>query len=279
MTRICTDRMRVKSITQFVPQVWPPSSENACSQRGDTVVTRDQTTRTRIGRWLGVADVPLAAASAEAKLERVMPATVKQRMSAVADTVMLDLARPRVQSHASHLAAFTAAAQSRTRVTLVYQGREQDRTQRDFDPYGIAYSGGCWYAVGMCHLRKDLRSFRLDRVESIRPTSISFARPERFDALGYLKHALAVLPRVHSVEVLLKADIESARRNLFATFGVLECGLEGVLLRGQTDDLSWFARELARLPFDYEIRQPDALRDQVEALANRLLRAARAPMV
>ena len=40
----------VKSITQFVSQVSPPSSEKACSQRGVGVVTRDQMKRTRTGR-------------------------------------------------------------------------------------------------------------------------------------------------------------------------------------------------------------------------------------
>src|SRR4029078_7509768 len=42
----------VKSITQFVSHVLPPSSENACSHRGVEVVTPDQTKRTRIGRPL-----------------------------------------------------------------------------------------------------------------------------------------------------------------------------------------------------------------------------------
>jgi predicted DNA-binding transcriptional regulator YafY len=239
--------------------------------------TEDEAVALSIGllasRWLGIRDAPLAATSAEAKLERVMPATVKRRMSAVAETVMLDLARPTAQSQASHLAEFTAAAQSQTRVTLVYR-REEGRTERDFDPYGIAYSGGCWYAVGMCHLREALRSFRLDRVESVRATGMSFERPGQFDAVEYLKHAIAVLPRAFSIEVLLATDMESARRNHFAAFGVLECGAGGVLLRSQADDLDWFARELARLPFDYEIRHPEQLRDAVAALARRLLNAA-----
>ncbi len=41
---------RVKSITQFVSHVLPPSSENACSHRGVGVVTPDHVKRTRIGR-------------------------------------------------------------------------------------------------------------------------------------------------------------------------------------------------------------------------------------
>src|SRR6185503_218114 len=42
----------VKSITQFVSHVRPPSSENACSHRGVGVVMPDQMKRTRIGRPL-----------------------------------------------------------------------------------------------------------------------------------------------------------------------------------------------------------------------------------
>ena len=43
-------RARVKSMIQFVSHVSPPSSENACSQRGVGVVTPDHVKRTRIGR-------------------------------------------------------------------------------------------------------------------------------------------------------------------------------------------------------------------------------------
>jgi len=47
-----------------------------------------------------------------------------------------------------------------------------------------------------------------------------------------------------------------------------------VVLRGQTDDLDWFARELARLPFEFEIRHPAALRESLRVRARALLAAA-----
>jgi predicted DNA-binding transcriptional regulator YafY len=73
------------------------------------------------------------------------------------------------------------------------------------------------------------------------------------------------------VEVLLETDLEAARRSVFPAFGVLERSDEGVLLRGQTEDLAWFARELARLPFPFQVRHPTALREALEAHARRLL--------
>jgi predicted DNA-binding transcriptional regulator YafY len=42
-------------------------------------------------------------------------------------------------------------------------------------------------------------------------------------------------------------------------------------LRAQVDDLDWFARELARLPFAFAIRQPERLREALHAVARRLL--------
>jgi len=76
------------------------------------------------------------------------------------------------------------------------------------------------------------------------------------------------------VEVLLKTDLARARRELFATIGVLEPADGGVVLRGQTDDVDWFARELARLPFEFEIRHPAALRESLRVRARALLAAA-----
>jgi hypothetical protein len=61
---------------------------------------------------------------------------------------------------------------------------------------------------------------------------------------------------------------------VFPAVGVLEWTADGVLLRGQADSLAWFAQELARLPFAFEIRRPVALRQELEALARRLLAIA-----
>jgi hypothetical protein len=44
-------------------------------------------------------------------------------------------------------------------------------------------------------------------------------------------------------------DLESAKHELFEAIGVLEPLGNAVLLRSQADDLNWFARKLARLPW------------------------------
>jgi len=98
-----------------------------------------------------------------------------------------------------------------------------------------------------------------------------FTRPEGFDALAHLTFAVATLPRKHAVEVLLLTDLRTAQRELFPAIGVIEPIGEAVLLRGQCDDLAWFARELARLPFPFEVRSPAGLRVALRERGEELL--------
>jgi len=169
----------------------------------------------------------------------------------------------------------SAAAQAQQRVRLRY-GAEgaQAPTERDFDPYGLAHRRGRWYVVGACHLRGGLRSFRLDRVQAVAPLALHFERPADFDALAHLTFSIATLPRAFAVEVLLRAELSHARREVFPALGVLEQAEGGVLLRAQTEELDWMARELARLPFDFQVLQPPELRGALQACARRLLERA-----
>lgn len=228
-------------------------------------------------RGLGLAEAAPAVASAQAKLERVMPVNLKRRVRAVDETVTLDLSRPTAAPAADNaaLAALSSAAQRQQRVSLHYASAQRVQSTRELDPYGLAYRGGRWYVVGHCHLRGGLRSFRLDRISEVRPLEWHFERPEGFDALAHLTFSLATLPRAYATEVLLHTDLATARRQLHASFGTLEPLGEGVLLRGQTEELPWFARELCRLPFSFEVRGPPALREALEAHAQQLLASAR----
>jgi predicted DNA-binding transcriptional regulator YafY len=224
---------------------------------------------------LGLADAAPAVSGAQAKLERVMPQALKRRLRAIDETVALDLSRRNASPVVNAaLVTLSTAAQSRQRVHLRYRSSQQKDTARDFDPYGLVWSGGCWYAVGHCHLRRDVRSFRLDRVIAVSALPASFGRPEGFDALGHLARSVATMPRAHAIEVLLHTDLDRARRETFDAIGVFTPEGEAVRLSAQADDLDWFARELARMPFDFAVLAPAALRAAVRRQGARLRRLA-----
>ncbi|HEX6929628.1 MAG TPA: WYL domain-containing protein, partial [Gammaproteobacteria bacterium] len=166
----------------------------------------------------------------------------------------------------------TAAAQERRRVHMNYRSATGDATAREFDAYGLVYRYGRWYASGLCHLRKGLRSFRVDRVQDVRTLDATFERPDGFDAAKHLTFSIATLPRAFVVDVLLHTDLKTAAEELRESLGLLEAREGGVLLRAHTDSIDWYARQLARLPFDFDILAPVELQRALHAHARRLLR-------
>ncbi|MFD2130825.1 helix-turn-helix transcriptional regulator [Pseudogracilibacillus auburnensis] len=68
-------------------------------------------------------------------------------------------------------------------VKILYnKGGKEQSTYRLVDPYRIIYWNNKWYVIGLCHLRNDIRSFRVDRIERLILTENKFNRPENFSA-------------------------------------------------------------------------------------------------
>ena len=61
-------------------------------------------------------------------------------------------------------------------------GYEGHATHRVVDPYGMLYWNEKWYTIAFCHLRNEIRSFRIDRIVNIIRAKNSFKRPKDFSA-------------------------------------------------------------------------------------------------
>jgi proteasome accessory factor B len=91
-------------------------------------------------------------------------------------------------------ATIEAATRHRKRVTLTYQAAATGiKSKRDLDPYALVYREGAWLAVGWCHLRQEIRSFRVDRIQEAvmapKPKSPDFERPTEFDVKIYAQRS------------------------------------------------------------------------------------------
>jgi predicted DNA-binding transcriptional regulator YafY len=226
-------------------------------------------------RRLNLADTDRAVESALAKLERVMPLELKSRVRALTETITLNA------SHASStppsevvLSTMSSAAQLQQRVHIQYRPPQGPDTERDFDPYGLTYYLQKWYVVGYCHLRQDLRSFRLDRITNIHAVNAHFERPAGFDPLAHMMQTIATMPRKFAFELLLKTDINTAQKEVFDVLGVLESDRDGVIMRGSVEDLDWLAQQLSVFSFDFVVREPEELKAALEQQAIRLRKIA-----
>lgn len=221
-------------------------------------------------RGLGLAVAAPAVEGALAKVERVLPLTLRARVQAVQETLIFDFPASGAMPGSQIVIMLSTAVQQRRRVQMRYSSWKSERTERAVDLYGLVYRNGYWYATGYCHLRKGLRLFRLDRVLHAEMLDDIYELPEDFDSLEYVSRSLATMPSTWLVEVLLETSLEEARQMVPPALATLEQISEGVLLRCYAGNLDWIAHFLASLRCSFVVREPPELRDELRRLAERI---------
>jgi predicted DNA-binding transcriptional regulator YafY len=226
-------------------------------------------------RRAGLLDDSAAIEGALAKIDRVLPDRLRGRVQAVqgalAFTPVLGSA---TASNPTALLTLSEAAQESRRVWLRYRASEEV-TERAIDPYGVVHHRGRWYVVGWCHLREDVRMFRLDRVLVLEPRDETFSKPLDFNCVDYVLQSLASMQWGWPIEVWLELSLGEARRRIAPDMGTLEERAGGVLLRTQADPLDYMARYLVQIDCPFRVLHPPELRDAVRQLAHQLSRFAR----
>lgn len=238
------------------------------------MVTEDEALALTLGllaaRRMGFAGDAPDVEGALAKVERVLPPALRERVQAIKETLALDF-RPVARAPSNELVVlFSAAAQRRQQVWMRYSSWQGAETERAFDPYGLVYQDGHWYAVGHCHLRQDLRMFRLDRVLEAEPRDETFTRPVDFDSLGYVRHSFATMPGTWHVQVLLELSLDEARGRVPPWVATLEPAAGGVVLSCYSEDLDWIARNLVYMRCRFQVIEPPELREALQRLAGEI---------
>lgn len=231
----------------------------------------------------------LAVDSATAKVRRVLPAALARRIGAVVETVDFTVPGPgrldddggADEDVAPVLLPLAEAAQDRRPVTFAYTTRQSSAAQRSVQPHGVVAHRGRLYLTGFDVTRRAARTFRLDRITDVRLLDGTFAPPADADPVQQVIGPLAPSPRLHEVSFRIKADIAHVRSRIPETLAsVTRDGADGegatgwlrVFLRAER--LEWVAGTLAMLDSPFIVEYPQALRDVVAALGQRLIKAA-----
>jgi predicted DNA-binding transcriptional regulator YafY len=221
----------------------------------------------------------VAIEGAVAKTERVLPEPLLQQMHAVQSAITFNVSNdgggpPPPLHDDKTLIVLSTAAQERQRVEFVYRSWRDEVTERRFDPYGVVYNEGYWYTAGYCHLRQDVRTFRLDRIQSIAQHDEPFDDPGSVDLLGYVLSAIAKVPGSYQVDVLLRTTLDMAQAHIPRYLATLETCAEGILMRREASNLEWVAMLLLSFDFPVEVKQPDELRSILRRIADTAHRIA-----
>lgn len=130
-----------------------------------------------------------AARGALAKIENLLPEEqVREVAWARQSLVATGLNRADLKALTPILEKLRRGIREHRTVEMNYQSSQGPHpAQRRLDPYALVHRWGWWYVVGFCHVHREVRTFRVDRISEITLLDTTFASPPGFDLRAYLK--------------------------------------------------------------------------------------------
>jgi len=132
-------------------------------------------------------------AAARLKVLAALPAELRVRASRLVERFHLDVAGWfRLSEEVPQLATLADAVWESRRLAITY--RRGDRAvERIVDPLGLVLKAGVWYLVAAAD--KQIRTYRVSRVESVTSTPEPMTRPPDFDLAAYWADSISAYER------------------------------------------------------------------------------------
>ena len=213
--------------------------------------------------------------SAIKKMEQSLPETISFNLSDIEQIISF---RTRIEPILD-LEIFDALAKAtarRAQITLGYRkpGRREIEP-RVVDPYHLANINGEWYLFAYDHLRNDIRTFVPARIQSVKPTGRTFARPRKFSLDQRLRDSFGVHSGEGRYDVVIRFNTHAAgyvrEKKWHKSQRLRELKGGGVELRMRLSSLAEVERWVLSWGGDAAVLKPAALVEAVKAAARKML--------
>ncbi|MGA2245604.1 MAG: WYL domain-containing protein [Verrucomicrobiota bacterium] len=141
--------------------------------------------------------------SAIRKMEQALPDTISVNLADIGQTISFRTrAEPILDLEIFEVLA-KAAAEHR-QLELLYRKPGQKPETRTVDPYHLANINGEWFLFAFDQARKDIRTFAPARIQAVRLTGATFARPQKFSLERRLRDSFGVHSGHGKFEIVIR---------------------------------------------------------------------------
>jgi predicted DNA-binding transcriptional regulator YafY len=209
-----------------------------------------------------------------AKLDQVMPPRLRGEVRAIhAATQTLESGQAPVDGEA--LLRLARAVRDTVRVRFGYEARDGTPSSRLAEPVGLVATGRRWYLMAYDLDRDDWRTFRLDRMREVEPTTWRFRAREHDDPATYVQRSVSSAAYRFPARVVVHAPLAAvAERTSVRSVVLTEIDERSTLLEAGAETLYGLAFHLSLLGWEFEVQEPAELRTALAELGGRALRAA-----
>ncbi len=145
------------------------------------------------------------------KILACLPGEKQQKVSQRRETVDIRLAKHPVNVRYDIFDDVETAIDNRKRLMISYYTKTSETlADRKVDPYQVAFRERAWYLVAFCHMRGEVKLFRMDRIKDLKVLHESFVLPANFSGSAYFESSW-LIEQGEPVKVKLRFFPEAAR--------------------------------------------------------------------
>jgi len=209
------------------------------------------------------------ARGALAKLENLLPDEQRHEVAwARKSLIATGMHRSDLDALGETLEKLRRASRERRRIQMQYQSRTQTEAGlREFDPYAIVHRWGWWYAIGYCHKREAVRTFRVDRIQELALLDQSFDIPAEFNIHSYLEQEVASRPGF-PVKMRFAPEVAAMAREYAMGWDSTESQPDGSLIvTMKAPNVMWAASNALAYGPSVTVLEPEEVRRTVQEWA------------
>lgn len=219
------------------------------------------------------ADTTDLVGSALGKVIQALPETIGRQAATLRDHASAAPDRHSARPDPAMTSALVAAVDARRTVLIGYRTETGREWTVEVDPWAVVVRFGRWYLLCHSHGADAVRTYRIDRIQSMQETPRTFTPPDDLDPVATLEQNLGS-GWEFPTRVVFDAPLSKVAAWIRPPMGRLEPLGDGCVLIGSTGNPAMYAEEwLPHLPFAFRVEGGPELRAAITAVAQRLAAA------
>jgi predicted DNA-binding transcriptional regulator YafY len=215
--------------------------------------------------------------SALGKVIQALPESIGWQAAALREHASAAPQRYSARPQPAITSALVAAVAARRSVLITYRSESGNEWEGEVDPWAVVVRHGRWYLLCQSHRADAVRTYRLDRVQTVRQSTDPFEVPAGLDPVAALEEHLG-LGWEFPTRVVFDAPPAEVSPWIRSPMGRLEASGDGCVLVGSTNNPAMYAGEwLASVPIPFRVEGGQELRAACASLAARFTSALADP--
>ncbi len=218
------------------------------------------------------------AESAFLKIESVLPEKIRIEIQELKKKISLRYREPSfLQRETTFIEQIKEATLKRNVIRMKYHSSSRGViSERMVEPLGLIFSDGFWYLVAYCRMRKDIRSFRTDRIQNLSILEETFKQRTDFSIQNYISLDRSGQRRIRSeipIKILFTPEAAKKAKDQIPWLIVEEeRATDGnVVLTLHLEDLTWVVGWILSFGMEAKVLSPRLLKERIRQFLLKLL--------